>query len=144
MYVGRGGSYPGYLTQTYFMPDSKVGVVVLTNAADTNPGEIAMQLLASVGDAVAKDRAPKPKAVSWDPAWSRFTGVYRSRSGDSQVVELNQRLVILTLGGATLENPVRLEALGGGRFRFTAPTGGGVVGEVVRMFTGESLSKGLY
>ena len=132
IYVGHGGSYPGYLTQTYFMPDSKVGVVVLTNAADANPGEIAMQLLASVGDAVAKDRAPKLKTVPWDPSWSRFTGVYRSRSGDSQVVELNQRLVILSLGGATLENPVRLEALGDGKFRFTAPTGGGVVGEIVR------------
>ncbi len=150
IYVGHGGSYPGYLTQTYFMPDTKVGVVVLTNAADANPGDIAMQLLASVGDAVAKDRAPKPKMVSWDPSWSRFAGVYRSRSGDSQVVELNQRLVILSLGGATLENPVRLEALGEGRFRFTAATGGGVVGEVVRfeevdgkvvrMFTGDSFS----
>lgn len=154
IYVGHGGSYPGYLTQTYFMPDSKVGVVVLTNSADSSPGDIAMQLLASVGDAVAKARAAKPKMVSWDPAWSRFAGVYRSRSGDSQVVELNQRLVILTLGGATLENPVRLEALGAGRFRFTAATGGGVVGEVVRfeevdgkvvrMFTGDSFAKRLY
>ena len=72
IYVGHGGSYPGYLTQTYFMPESKVGVVVPTNAADANPGEIAMQLLASVGDAVAKDRAPKLKTVPWDPWWRRF------------------------------------------------------------------------
>jgi len=154
IYVGHGGSYPGYLTQTYFMPDSKVGVVVLTNAADANPGDVAMQLLASVGDALAKDRAPKPNTVSWDPAWSRFAGVYRSRAGDSQVVELNQRLVIVNLGGATLENPVRLEALGERRFRFTAPTGGGVAGEivrfeeadgkVVRMFTGDSFANRLH
>ena len=44
--------------------------------------------------------------------------------------------------------PVTLEPLGGGKFRFVAPTGGGVVGEVVRfveeagrpmrMYTGDS------
>ena len=31
-----------------------------------------------------------------------------------------------------MDNPITLEPLGGGRFRFVAPTGGGVVGEVVR------------
>ena len=45
---------------------------------------------------------------------------------------LNQKLVIVTPNGANVDNPVELVPLGDGRFRYTAPTGGGVVGEVVR------------
>ena len=61
---------------------------------------------------------------------------------------LNQRLVLITPNAANVDNPITLEPLGGGRFRFVAPTGGGVVGEVVRfveqtgrpmrMYTGDS------
>ena len=61
---------------------------------------------------------------------------------------LNQKLVIITPNGTNIDNPITLEPLGGGRFRFTARTGGGVVGEVVRfeeqpgrpmrMYTGDS------
>jgi D-alanyl-D-alanine carboxypeptidase len=101
-----------------------------------------------VGEAVAKATAPAPAAVAWNPAWERFAGVYRGPFGDQQVVLLNHRLVIITPNATTLENQTSLEPLGDGRFRFTAPTGGGVVGEVVhfeeeggqvvRMITGDS------
>ena len=131
-YVGHGGGYPGYTTQTFIQLDSKVGVIVLTNTNDSNPGDIARQLMATVGDAVAKASASKPKAVAWDPAWARFAGLYRGLWGDSQVVLLNQRLVMITPNGPNVDNPVTLEPLGNGLFRFTAPSGGGAVGEVVR------------
>jgi D-alanyl-D-alanine carboxypeptidase len=150
IYVGHGGSYPGYMTQTYFRPDDKIGVIVLTNAQDAAPAEIAMQLMNSVGEAVAKAQKTPAATVPWDPAWSRFAGVYRSRFGDTQVVELNQRLVVLTLGGPTLENPLQLTPLGEGRFRLDGPTGGAAVGEpvrfvesggrVTRMITGDSFA----
>ena len=131
-YVGHGGGYPGYTTQTSIQLDDKVGVIVLTNTNDSNPGEIARQLMISVGEAVAKASAQKPKAVAWDPSWARFAGLYRGSFGDSQVVLLNQRLVIITPNGSSLENPITLEPLGGGLFRYTAAGGGGPVGEVVR------------
>ena len=131
-YVGHGGGYPGYTTQTFIQLDSKVGVIVLTNTNDSNPGDIARQLMATVGDAVAKASASKPKAVAWDPAWARFAGLYRGLWGDSQVVLLNRRLVMITPNGPNVDNPVTLEPLGNGLFRFTAPSGGGAVGEVVR------------
>lgn len=61
---------------------------------------------------------------------------------------LHEKLVLITPNAPTLDGPVELVPLGGGRFRFTAPTGGGVVGEVVRfeeaggrvtrMYTGDS------
>ena len=48
----------------------------------------------------------------------------------------------------SIDNPIRLEPLGAGVFRYTAPTGGGIVGEevhfleengeVVRMYVGDS------
>ena len=147
-WTGHGGGYPGNTTQTLIQLDDKVGIIVLTNTNDSNPGDIARQLIATVGVAVAKATAQKPAAVAWDDSWARFAGLYRGRGGDSHVVLLNQKLVIVSPNGANVDNPVELVPLGGGRFRFTAPTGGSVVGEVVRfvetpgrpmrMYTGDS------
>ncbi len=150
VYVSHGGSYPGYQTQTVLQIGDKVAVIVLTNADDANPAAMATELMKTVGEAVAKaakagDTSAKP---TWDPTWSRFAGLYRGRGADSQVVELNKQLVIINPNAANLDNPVRLEPLGDGRFRYTAQAGGGVVGEIVRfveengrvirMYTGDS------
>ena len=60
-YAGHGGGYPGNTTMTMAQMDDKVGVIVLTNTNDSGPDAIARQLMAAVGDAVAK--AAKPKAT---------------------------------------------------------------------------------
>jgi D-alanyl-D-alanine carboxypeptidase len=148
VYVGHGGSYPGYITNTLIDLKAKVGVIVLTNAQDGDAGGIATQLMNTVGEAVAKATAAAPDKVKWDPKWSRFAGLYRGRGGDSHVVELNEKLVIINPDAATLDNPIELEPLGDGTFRYVAPIGGGPVGEivrfveqngqVVRMITGDS------
>ena len=137
----------GNQTNTLMQLDGKVGVIVLTNADDSNPGAIATQLMNTVGEAVAKASAPVAATTEWDPACSRFAGLYRGRGGDSQVVELNKRLVIITPNAANLDHPIRLEPIGNGRFRYVAAGGGGPVGEivqfveeggrVVRMFVGD-------
>jgi hypothetical protein len=132
VFIGHGGGYPGFTTQTLIQLDSKVGVIVLTNTNDSDPGGIANQLMLSVGEAVARASASPPKTVAWDPRWERFAGFYRGRGGDSQVVLLNKRLVILNPNAPNLENPVQLEPVGNGQFRYVAPGGGGPVGEVVR------------
>ena len=148
VYVSHGGSYPGYQTNTLIQLDGKVGVIVLTNADDANPGGIATQLMNTVGEAVAKAAAPAPAMTTkWDPSWSRFAGLYRGRGAETQVIELNQRLVIITPSAANVDNPIRLEPIGNNQFRYVAPVGGGPVGEivrfveeggrVVRMFTGD-------
>jgi D-alanyl-D-alanine carboxypeptidase len=131
-YIGHGGGYPGNTTQTLIQLDDKVGVIVLTNTNDSNPADIAQLLMATVGQAAAKAATQKPAGVAWDPAWERFAGLYRGPGGDQQVVLLNKKLVIITPNGPSSDTPVTLEPLGGGRFRFVAPTGGGPVGEVVR------------
>ena len=149
VYVGHGGGYPGYTTRTTIQLDSKVGVIVLTNTNDSNPSQIAAQLMSTVGDAVAKATEVKPAAVAWNPAWERFAGLYRGPGGrEQQVVLLNERLVIISPNASSVDNPTTLEPLGDGVFRFVAPTGGGPVGErirfveengeVVRMFVGDS------
>ena len=149
LYVGHGGGYPGYTTNTKIQLDSKVGVIVLTNTNDSNPSQIAEQLMNTVGSAVAQATKTAPDAVAWDPSWARFAGLYRRPGGsESQVVLLNERLVIISPSGRSVDHPIRLEPLGDGIFRYTAPGGDGVIGEqvrfleengeVVRMFTGDS------
>lgn len=148
-YVGHGGGYPGYTTQTLFQPGEKFGVIVLTNTADSDPGEIARQLIAAIGPVLTK-AAPKPTAVAWDPGWARFQGVYRNRFNDITIVLLNNRLVALPSNAPNIDAAVKLEPLGGGRFRYDAPTGGAAAGEVlhfreqngapVRLYIGDSWS----
>src|SRR5262245_6839583 len=132
VYVSHGGSYPGYQTNTMLWIDGKVAVIVLTNADDANPAAIATELMNSVGQAVAKAFAKPPAAPAWDPSWSRFAGLYRGRGGDSRVVELNKRLVVVGGNSANLDSPIQLEPAGNGLFRYIASAGGGPVGEIVR------------
>jgi D-alanyl-D-alanine carboxypeptidase len=130
-YVGHGGGYLGNTTQTQIQLDDRIGVIVLTNTNDSNVGDIARELIVTVGAAVAKASAPKSVAAAWDPAWERFAGLYRGQWGDNQVVVLNKKLVLITPNGSNVDSPTALEPLGGGRFRVVAPTGGGEAGEVV-------------
>ena len=132
VYVSHGGSYPGYQTNTMLWPEGKVAVIVLTNADDANPGALATELMNTVGHAVAKAAGKPASTPTWDPSWSRFAGLYRGRDGDSRVVELNKRLVIVQSTSTNLDNLVRLEPIGDGRFRYVAQAGGGPVGEIVR------------
>ena len=134
-YIGHGGGYPGYTTQTLIDPETKVGVVVLTNSGDGGPGDIARQLMTTVGSVVGKSAAaatPKPKTVAWDPAWARFAGKYRGRGGDTHIVVVNNKLVMFGGNAANLENLASLEPIGEGHFRLVSSSGGGPVGEVVR------------
>jgi CubicO group peptidase (beta-lactamase class C family) len=133
VFVGHGGGYPGYTTQTVIQLDEKVGVIALTNTNDSNPGQIARQLYTTVGEAVAKATASTPETVAWDPAWERFAGIYTSFGGGRrQVVLLNEKLVIISPNAPNVDEPLELEPVGDGTFRYTAPTGGGPVGELVR------------
>ena len=132
IFIGHGGGYPGYTTNTSIQLDSKVGVIVLTNTNDSNPGQIARQLMSTVGEAVATATATEPQAATWDPTWERFAGRYRSRNGERQVLVMHDQLVVMNPWSTSIEEPTELEAMEDGLFRMVAPTGGGAVGEVVR------------
>ncbi|MCC6316560.1 MAG: beta-lactamase family protein [Gemmatimonadaceae bacterium] len=132
VYVGHGGGYLGNTTNTLIQLDSRVGVIVLTNTNDSDPGGIARQLMNTVGEAVARLTTPKSVTVAWDPSWARFAGLYRGDWGDQQVVALKDKLVLITPNADNVDTPTTLEPLGEGRFRVVFPSGGGAVGEVVR------------
>ena len=148
-WIGHSGSYPGYLTRTVFQLNDKLGIIVLSNSGDADREGIVNQLIATVGQAVVKAAATAP-AVVWDPAWERFAGIYRSPSIDSQVVVLNKRLVIIDPAAANVDNQIRLEPLGAGRFKYASATGAGPVGETIyfdetpgkpmRMYVGDAWS----
>lgn len=148
LFVGHGGGYPGYTTNTTIQLDSEVGVIVLTNTNDSNPSHIAGELMSTVGEAVADATAVDPRQVAWDPAWARFAGLYgREGRGVTRVLVMNERLVTMNPWSGSI-GYTELEPLGDGTFRMKAATGGGVVGEivrfveenggVVRMITGDS------
>jgi CubicO group peptidase (beta-lactamase class C family) len=132
-YVGHAGGYPGNTTQTLAQIDDKIGVIVLTNTNDSDPLDIAQQLLTTVGDAVAKAAKPA-KPPLWDDGWARFAGLYRRPIDDSvtQIVLLNRQLMLLPASATAAETKTVLEPLGDGRFRLMAPTGSSAIGEVVR------------
>jgi CubicO group peptidase (beta-lactamase class C family) len=133
LYVGHGGGYPGYTTNTMIQLDSEVGVIVLTNTNDSNPGQIASELMSTVGDAVAEVTEDDEEQVAWNPAWERFAGLYgREGRGRTRVLVMNERLVMMNPWASSIGEPTELEPVGDGTFRMVAPTGGGVVGEVVR------------
>jgi len=132
LYVGHGGGYPGYTTNTTIQLDSEVGVIVLTNTNDSNPNQIAQQLMSTVGAAVATATDEAPQLVAWDPAWGRFAGVYEGRGGPVRVLVMNDRLVSMNPWAASVGDPTQLDPIGDGTFRMVAPTGGGPVGEIVR------------
>jgi len=133
LYVGHGGGYPGYTTNTTIDLASKVGVIVLTNTNDSNPAHLARQLMDSVGKAVAAAMAePVDAEVAWDPTWARFAGRYSSRGRARDVLVMNEKLVYFDPWSPDLETPIELKPIGNDRFRILAPTGGGPVGEIVR------------
>ncbi|MDX1395226.1 MAG: serine hydrolase domain-containing protein [Gemmatimonadota bacterium] len=133
IFVGHGGGYPGYTTQTSIQLDEKVGVIALTNTNDSNPGQIARQLYTTVGEAVAAATKPEQEKVAWDPAWERFAGMYAGFGGGrQQVVLMSEALVIIDPYGSNVDEPLELAPIGDGTFRYTSPTGGGPVGELIR------------
>jgi D-alanyl-D-alanine carboxypeptidase len=111
--------------------DDKVGVIVLTNGDDSRPDRIAAHAMEWIGEPLAKTAAPKPKP-RWDPAWRRFVGLYRSRHGDTQVLEMNESLVMIN---PEADDPrtamMKLIPASGDAFRLDAPTGASAVGEPV-------------
>jgi CubicO group peptidase (beta-lactamase class C family) len=151
LYIGHGGSYPGYKTQTLIQLDDKIGVIVLTNGDDSDPNVLARHLIKIVGSAVAKAAAGAGKSDLWDLSWSRFAGLYRSASRDTAVVELNKQLVIIDPTGNNPDQQSKLVPVGNGLFRLEAPSGGTAIGEtvrfteqngaVVRMYIGGSFSE---
>jgi CubicO group peptidase (beta-lactamase class C family) len=90
--VGHGGSLAGYRTQISFSPDEKLGVIVLTNSDDGNPGFYVNQIFTALAPALKKAAPPAATVAQADPEWNKFAGKYRSPWGDNEVLLVNGEL----------------------------------------------------
>lgn len=129
--IGHGGGYPGYITNTRIDADEKIGVVAFTNAL----GGPAYTVLARAFDWIAPAITKAVKGTEGkegDPAWRKLEGSYRAQWGDSHVLTLEGKLVLID---PTASNPkeglMTLEPAEDGTFILTSENGGRAVGEQV-------------
>jgi CubicO group peptidase (beta-lactamase class C family) len=128
--IGHGGGYPGYLTNTRLSPQEKIGVIVFTNSLDGEPHMISDRIFEWVAPALARAAAGKD-ADAPDPGWRKFEGTYRSIWGDSHVLTLDGKLMMIS---PTLANPkadaFTLEPVSDNTFRLEG-SGSAALGEPV-------------
>jgi CubicO group peptidase (beta-lactamase class C family) len=93
--VGHGGALPGHRTQVSFSPEDKIGVIILTNADDGNPGLYLDQAFSIVGKEIAKAVDARKPAAEPDPAWRAYVGNYTAREEDMQILIVDGKLVMV-------------------------------------------------
>lgn len=77
--VGHGGSVPGHRTNVEFVPALRLGVIVLTNSEDGNPGSYVDYTLQLLSPIVAKAAVRAAPALPVNAA--SYVGRYRSQNG---------------------------------------------------------------
>lgn len=116
--VGHGGSLPGYRTHIEFSPADKLGVVVLTNADDGNPGLYLDKIFSLVGPALARATAPPADPPAPDPEWEKYVGTYHWKHTEVRVLILKGELtLILPESDNPWETRIKLEPVAPHLFR---------------------------
>ncbi len=129
--IGHGGGYPGYITNTSIDAKAKVGVVVFTNALGGPAYTVRARAFDWIAPAIAK-AVKGEEGMPGEPEWRKYEGTYRSQWGDSHVMTLEGKLVVIN---PTASNPkeglLTLQPAGDGTFILTGKNGGRAVGELV-------------
>lgn len=131
--IGHGGSLPGHRTQLEIAPADKLGVIVLTNANDGDPGRYLNQAFTILTGAIRKAAGPATPQITGRPEWEKYVGRYTWKHDEMQILLLNGALTMIT---PEAENPwegrMILEPVGEHRFRLK-PAGStfGPIGEVM-------------
>ncbi len=131
--VGHGGALGGFRTQIAFSPEEKIGVIVLTNADDGNPGFYLKQIFTLLAPAIKKAVAPAPVVAQADSEWSKFVGTYRDAWGDTEILVMNGELVMIDpTASDPKESLLKLIPAGKNRFRTVEETFNyGEIGEFI-------------
>jgi CubicO group peptidase (beta-lactamase class C family) len=131
-YIGHGGALMGYRTIVHLCPEDKIGVIVLTNSDDGEPGVYAEKVFEWVGPQILKALEPKPEKKESDPAWDKYVGKYRSPWGDTQIMIYEDELVAVA---PALPDPsldiTRLTPVKEHTFKIKMDSGFGAHGELV-------------
>lgn len=92
---GHTGSYPGYLTAFSVCREHNTGVIVLTNAADSNPGQYVEQAYKLVLPEIIKaTETAKPEA---NPDWVQYVGDYVSDWASLKIIVREGQLQLISL-----------------------------------------------
>lgn len=89
--LGHGGGYPGHATRTFFDPDGRVAISVLTNAIDGPARGLAVGALKLIGLAATEPAAGERVDATAD----RFCGRFANLWGVTDVVRLGERLLVV-------------------------------------------------
>lgn len=117
--VEHGGNIDGFNSQVAFMPDQKLGFVLLTNVTASPLGGFAMNAIWKnlVGGSNAGDAANSPPAPAADP--KAEAGTYRLvAAGVNFEVTLKDEKLTLTVPG---QPPYALQNIGGRRYKLADP-----------------------
>jgi len=115
--VEHGGNIDGFNAQVAFMPDEKLGFVLLTNVTASSIGATAMSTIWKELVGVPPTTATAPAS---DP--KKEVGKYLMPAGVGFDVSLKDEKLVLTVPG---QPPYPLENLGGRRYRLGDPAPGG-------------------
>jgi CubicO group peptidase (beta-lactamase class C family) len=99
VFVGHGGSCPGFRTQLLLKPDEKLATIFLANAQGVYTGEFVQQMYNIVAPAIkAAGKPATSEAVQPPPNLSRYAGTYESGfGGEIAIVEWEDGLATLSL-----------------------------------------------
>ena len=99
MFVGHGGSCPGFRTQLLLKPDEKLATIFMANAQGVNTGEFVQQMYNIVAPAIKAAAKPAANEAGQPQAnLARYSGTYESGfGGEIAIVEWEDGLATLFL-----------------------------------------------
>lgn len=119
MFVGHGGSCPGYRSHLLLMPAEKIATVFMANAGGINTGRFAQRLYDIVAPAV-KEATKEPGKGKADASLRKYAGTYDVQPWDGEVAILPWGEGLAMVGFPTMD-PVkdmdRFKKVGEHRFR---------------------------
>jgi len=136
--LGHGGGFPGHITQSYFDPEQKLVVVVLTNATGSWAGHIAKNAIKVLEYFQNNNRAPK---------WAKYQGRYMNLWWNVDIVAVGNKLVAATTDvWEPFEQPSELEHLKGNAFKISKTDSFGSADETVefKLADGGRVEKMIY
>ncbi len=127
---GHAGWVGGNRSQIMFIPEDKVGVIVLTNSDDGEPSFIARHILDFMEPVLVEAFAPEEPKTEFDPSWKKYVGTYVEPGPYYTMILIrDQQLVMSTLSFPPEDDPgsevVELTPEGKDTFRMTGENGNG-------------------
>jgi CubicO group peptidase (beta-lactamase class C family) len=120
VFVGHGGSCPGYRTELLLMPEDKIATVFMANASGVDTHEWARGLYDIIAPALSAVSKEPDKGKPTDPSLERYAGTYNAQpwSGELLVLPWEDGLAAIDLPTMEpLKNLEKLKKVGENTFR---------------------------